>query len=126
MNKVIPIKKSDRFPIYLGDPQNQKSKKEQVGIAFVRSGNPAFRLKLYMFPKEDLFLISTEDGGKYRIVSLDAKGRQNGEPKAYWNQVGTGELIGSNIHLHFSLISKPMYIPLAHHDLREGASIEAA
>ena len=111
---VVPFKKVDRFLVYLGEVSEDGvvSPKAQVGMAFLSQRSSTFRLKMWLFPKEQLFLTANDDRTKYRVLCLDESIDRQGQTRTYWNEVGLGEVAGSFIRLKFHLLEVEVYVSL--------------
>ncbi len=114
-DNVVPIKKADRFGLFKGqiEENGEVVEREQLGFAYIKPGSKMFRLKLWMFPREQYFLATDDnDPTQYVILSLDEYQLPNMEVRTHWNRVGTGELKGSFIHLKFHLLSEDVFLCL--------------
>lgn len=111
---VIPIKKSERFPVFKGrvDLDGQVVEEEIVGFGFVKPGAKMFRLKLWMFPKEQFFIAGDDDPSKYVILALDEYQLPSNELRTHWNRIGKGELAGCHIKFKFHLLPYDLFLSL--------------
>ena len=112
---VIPIRKSDRFGVYLGDvtSSGEVIEGESVGIAFLKSGSQKFRLKLFVFPGQQYFIVpDKKNETKYVVLSLEEYRNQNGEVRTSWNRIGEGRLVGSFIALRIQLLPENIFLCL--------------
>ncbi len=114
-NNVIPIKKADRFGVYLGDVTDSGEiiEGESVGVAFLKNGSKKFRLKLWTMPSHQYFVVPDEKSDtKYLVLSLEEYVLPTGEVKAAWNRIGNGNLVGSFIAIRIQLLAEPVYLCL--------------
>ena len=111
---VIPIRKTDRYGLYKGRVENDEIvETDQLGFAYIKPGSKMFRLRFWMFPKENYFLSEDEnDPTKYTILSLDEYQLSSGESRRSWNVIGKGSLSGSFIRLNFYLLSEEVFLSL--------------
>lgn len=111
---VVPIRKTDRFGLFKGriEDNGEVVEREQVGFAYIKPGSRMFRLKLWMFTKEQYFLATNDDDpSRYEILSLD-EFMVGEEARKSWNKIGVGELNGSFIQLKFQLLGEDIYLCL--------------
>lgn len=114
-DNVVPIRKSDKFGVYLGEitDQGEVIEGESVGIAFLRPGRKVFRLNLWTFAREQYFVAPDEnDSTKYTVLSLNEHQLANGEIRSHWNKIGVGVLVGSFIKLQLPLLSRELFLCL--------------
>lgn len=114
-DNIIPIRKSDRFGVYLGDVTSNGEivEGESVGIAFLKPGSKKFRLKLWILPGVQYFVVPDDkDDRKYIVLSLEEYQLQNGDTKTSWNRIGYGNLTGSFIALRIQLLPEQIYLCL--------------
>lgn len=112
---VVPIRKTDRFGLFKGriDENGEVTEGEQVGFAYIKPGSRMFRLKLWMFVREQYFLATNDDDPtRYEILSLDDYMLPNQEIRKSWNKVGVGELVGSFARLRFHLLGEDIFLCL--------------
>lgn len=112
---VIPIRKSDHFGVYLGEvtSSGEVVEGESVGVAFMKSGSRKFRLKLFVFPNQQYFIIPDEKSDtKYIVLSLEEYQLPGGETKSNWNRIGDGRLVGSFIALRIQLLPENVFLCL--------------
>lgn len=109
MENVLPFRKSDQFPVYRAEilPNGEVVESEQLGFAYLNPGSTLFRLKLWMFPKEEYFIGSNEDRSAYRVLCPNES-----KTGTYWNEVGSGEVMGSFIRLKLHLIHQDIFVCL--------------
>ncbi len=113
--KVIPLRKSNHYGVFTGETlsSGEVIEKHQVGSAFLKPGSNKFRLKLYMFPSLQYFVLpNDEDPKKYEVVSLEEYEVPGQGKKTSWNKVGEGTLTGVFITLRLHLIAMPLYLSL--------------
>ena len=73
-SNVVPIRKTDRFGVYLGEvaSSGEVVEGESVGIALLKQGSKKFRLKLFVYPNHQYFIVPDEkDDTKYIVLSLE-------------------------------------------------------
>lgn len=112
---VIPIRKSDRFGVYLGDitSSGEVVEGESIGIAFLKPGSKKFRLKLFVFPSQQYFIVPDDrDDTKYVVLSLEEYQLPTGETRTSWNRIGNGRLLGSFIVLRIQLLPENIFLCL--------------
>lgn len=114
-SNVIPIRKSDSFGVYIGEvtSSGEIAEGESVGIAFLKQGSKKFRLKLFLFPSNQYFVVPDEkDDTKYIVLSLEEYQLSSGENRTSWNRIGDGRLVGSFIALRVQLIPENIFLCL--------------
>lgn len=114
-SNVIPIRKSDSFGIYVGEVTSSGEiiEGESVGIAFLKQGSKKFRLKLFLFPSHQYFVVPDEnDDSKYIVLSLEEYQLPSGETRTSWNRIGEGRLVGSFIALRVQLLPENIFLCL--------------
>lgn len=112
---VVPIRKTDRFGVYSGEitSSGEVLEGESVGIAFLKQGSKKFRLKLFVFPNQQYFIVPDDkDDTKYIILSLEEYQLSTGEMRTHWNQIGEGRLSGSFIVLRMQLLPENIFLCL--------------
>lgn len=110
---VVPIRKTDRFGLFTGRIENgEVVEREQVGFAYIKPGSRMFRLKLWMYVREQYFLATNDsDPARYEILSLDDYLVEQ-EVRKSWHKIGAGELVGSFIQLKFHLLGEDIFLCL--------------
>lgn len=111
---VVPIRRADRFGLFKGriEENGEVIEKEQIGVAYIKPGSRMFRLKIWMFAREQYFLATSgEDDSRYEILSLDDY-MVGQEVRKSWNKIGEGSLAGSFIQLKFGLLDHDVYLCL--------------
>ncbi|MBN8537368.1 MAG: hypothetical protein J0M15_09975 [Deltaproteobacteria bacterium] len=114
-SNVIPIRKSDSFGVYVGEVTSSGEiiEGESVGIAFLKQGSKKFRLKLFLFPSHQYFVVPDEkDDTKYIVLSLEEYQLPSGENRTSWNRIGEGRLVGSFIALRVQLLPENIFLCL--------------
>lgn len=114
-DNIIPIRKSDKFGVYLGDVTDSGEivEGESVGIAFLKPGSKKFRLKLWVLPSHQYFVVPDDkDDRKYIVLSLEEYALPTGETKTSWNRIGYGNLVGNFIAIRIQLLSEQMFLCL--------------
>lgn len=112
---VVPIRKTDRFGIYTGEVTSSGEiiEGESVGIAFMKHGSKKFRLKLFVFPSHNYFVVPDDkDDTKYTVLSLEEYQLPTGEMRSHWNRIGEGKLAGSFIALRVQLLPESIFLCL--------------
>ena len=110
---ILPFKKSERFEVYRAEvlKTGEVVEREQLGLAFLKSGARMFRLDLWMFPNEQYFMAANEDRTKYRVLCPNEYVGREGS-KTHWNEVGTGRVSGSFIKLKLHLLEQEILVCL--------------
>lgn len=114
-SNVIPIRKSDSYGVYVGEVTSSGEiiEGESVGIAFLKQGSKKFRLKLFLFPSHQYFVMPDEkDNTKYIVLSLEEYQLLSGEARTSWNRIGEGRLVGSFIALRVQLLPENIFLCL--------------
>ena len=114
-SNVIPIRKSDSFGVYVGEVTSSGEiiEGESVGIAFLKQGSKKFRLKLFLFPSHQYFVVPNEkDNTKYIVLSLEEYQLPSGETRTSWNRIGEGRLVGNFIALRVQLLPENIFLCL--------------
>ena len=114
-SNVIPIRKSDSYGVYVGEVTSSGEiiEGESVGIAFLKQGSKKFRLKLFLFPSHQYFVMPDEkDDTKYIVLSLEEYQLSSGETRTSWNRIGEGRLVGSFIALRVQLLPENIFLCL--------------
>lgn len=114
-SNVIPIRKSDSYGVYVGEviSSGEIIDGESVGIAFLKQGSKKFRLKLFLFPSHQYFVMPDEkDDTKYIVLSLEEYQLSSGETRTSWNRIGEGRLVGSFIALRVQLLPENIFLCL--------------
>ncbi|MFZ3230715.1 MAG: hypothetical protein WA160_10960 [Pseudobdellovibrio sp.] len=114
-SNVIPIRKSDSFGVYVGEVTSSGEiiEGESVGIAFLKQGSKKFRLKLFLFPSHQYFVVPDEkDDTKYIVLSLEEYQLPSGETRTSWNRIGEGRLVGNFIALRVQLLPENIFLCL--------------
>ncbi len=114
-SNVVPIRKTDRFGVYLGEvaSSGEVVEGESVGIALLKQGSKKFRLKLFVYPNHQYFIVPDEkDDTKYIVLSLEEYRNQSGEVRKSWNRIGEGRLVGSFIVLRIQLLPENIFLCL--------------
>lgn len=114
-SNVIPIRKSDSFGVYVGEVTSSGEiiEGESVGIAFLKLGSKKFRLKLFLFPSHQYFVVPDEkDDSKYIVLSLEEYQLPSGETRTSWNRIGEGRLVGSFIALRVQFLPENIFLCL--------------
>lgn len=114
-SNVVPIRKTDRFGVYTGEVTSSGEivEGESVGIAFLKHGSKKFRLKLFVYPINQYFVMPDDhDDTKYTVLSLEEYQLPTGEMRTHWNRIGEGRLIGSFIALRIQLLPENIFLCL--------------
>ncbi len=115
IGNVIPIRKSDRFGVYLGEitSSGEVVEGESVGVAYLKPGSRKFRLKLFVFPNQQYFIVpDDQDDTKYVVLSLEEYQLPTGEMRTSWNRIGNGRLLGSFIAIRIQLLPENIFLCL--------------
>lgn len=114
-NNVVPIRKTDHFGVYLGEVTSggEVVEGESVGIAFLKAGSKKFKLKIYVYPGQQYFVVPDDkDDTKYIVLSLEEYKTSGGEIRTSWNRIGEGRLVGCFISLRIQLFPENIFICL--------------
>ncbi len=114
-NNVFPLRKSEHFGVYVGEitSSGEVIEGESVGIAFMKDGSKKFRLKLFVFPGTQYFVVpDNRDNTKYLVLSLEEYELPNGEIRTNWNRIGDGRLVGSFIAIRIPLLAENIFLCL--------------
>lgn len=114
-DNVVPIRKTDRFGVYTGEVTSSGEiiEGESVGIAFLKQASKKFRLKLFLFPSHQYFIVPDDhDDTKYTVLSLEEYQLPSGEMRTHWNRIGNGKLVGSFIALRIQLLPETIFLCL--------------
>lgn len=114
-NNVIPIQTAEQFELFRGfvEKSGRVVETDRVGFAYLKPKSKMYRLRLWMFTKEQYFLVHDESSsGKYAVLSLDEYRAASGETKTYWNKVGDGFLHGNFVRIKFHLLSEEVFLCL--------------
>jgi hypothetical protein len=114
-SNVIPIRKSDHFGVYTGEvtSEGEVIEEESVGIAFLKQGSKKFRLKLFLFPSHQYFVVpDKKDNTKYAVLSLEEYHGPTGEVRTSWNRIGDGRIVGNFIALRIQLLPGNLFLCL--------------
>jgi hypothetical protein len=114
-DNIVPIRKTEKFGVYLGDvtAAGEIVEGESVGIAFLKSGSKKFRLKLWVMPSHQYFIVPDDkDDRKYVVLSLEEYTLPNGDIKTSWNRIGYGNLVGSFIAIRIQLVAEQIFLCL--------------
>jgi hypothetical protein len=109
------MRKSDRFGVYQGEitSSGEVVEGESVGVAFLKPGSKKFRLKLFVFPSHQYFIVPDDrDDTKYVVLSLEEYQLPTGETRTSWNRIGNGRLLGSFIVLRMQLLPENIFLCL--------------
>ncbi len=101
-SNVIPIRKSDSYGVYVGEVTSSGEiiEGESVGIAFLKQGSKKFRLKLFLFPSHQYFVVPDEkDDTKYIVLSLEEYPLSSGEIRTSWYIIFVWLFVGMFIGL---------------------------
>ena len=112
-NNVFPIRKADRFGVYLCEvtSNGEVIEGESVGIAFMKDGSNKFRLKLFVFPENQYFVVPDRTGTtNFLVLSLEEYVLPNGEVRKSWNRIGDGRLNGKFIALRIQLLPQNIFL----------------
>lgn len=111
---VVPIRKTDRFGLFKGhiEDNGEVVESEQIGFAYIKPGSKMFRLRLWMFTREQYFLAThDQDASRYDILSLEEY-IVNNEARKSWHKIGEGEIVGVFIRLKFHLLGDDIFLSL--------------
>ncbi|OYZ24203.1 MAG: hypothetical protein B7Y39_01910 [Bdellovibrio sp. 28-41-41] len=114
-NNVVPIRKTDRFGVYLGEVTSSGEiiEGESVGIAFLKIGSKKFKLKIFVYPGQQYFVVPDDkDDTKYVVLSLEEYKMASDEIRTNWNRIGEGRLVGCFISLRIQLFTENIFICL--------------
>jgi len=114
-DNIIPIRKADKFGVYLGEVTSNGEivEGESVGVAFLKPGSKNFRLKLWVMPSHQYFVMPDDkDDKKYVVLSLEEYTLPSGETKASCNRIGYGNLVGAFIAIRIQLLAEQVFLCL--------------
>lgn len=112
---VVPIRKSERFPVLNGDVvfTNEVLESQQIGFAYMKPNSRLLRMKLWMFPNEQYFIAPYEnDPTKYTVLSLEEYQPPGQESRTVWNKIGSGDLKDNYIHLTLNFPKQDVFVSL--------------
>lgn len=104
-----------RFQVFQGvkDLSGKLKKTKSVGMAYLKSGQNIFSLRLWTFSWDRYFILPHKtDTSKYLVMTREPNKSPNARTKYYWNIVGNGTVdsVQGVIELEFDLLSKPIYV----------------
>ena len=106
-----------RFQIYLGQlsEDNRIEKTKSVGLAYLRSGQSMYTLKLWTHTNDKFYLLPSKDTpSKYLVFTREPNRKEQAKSKYFWNIVGNGTALANHavIRLDFDLLHCPLYVSL--------------
>jgi hypothetical protein len=106
-----------RFQVYQGNQatDGQVKKTKSIGMAYLKSGQSIFSLRLWMFSSERYYLLPNKnDGSKYFVMTREPNKHPNARTKYFWNIVGSGAVnsVHGHIELEFDLLSRPVFVSI--------------
>jgi len=125
---VVPLKKIENYSVYIGDcdAAGELTEGENVGVAFLKNGSKSFRLKLYMWPAVQYFIVQSEnEPSKYTVLSLDEYKLASGESRTRWSKIGEGIYTGSFIRMTLPLLPKVLFLCLYPNEVAESEALSA-
>ena len=104
-----------RFEVFQGekDANGKVSKSKSVGMAYLRSGDQRYGLRLFTFTEDLFYLLPNQhEPSKYLILTSIKNHSQDAKRKYIWNVVGSGKVNTTQglIELQFDLFEKPIYL----------------
>lgn len=104
-----------RFEIFQGekDTSGKVNKTKSVGMAYLKSGDLRYGLRLFTFVDDRFYLLPDQSDPKvYRILTSIPNRGKDAKRKFIWNVIGGGK-VNTNIgliELQFDLFEKPLYL----------------
>ncbi len=112
---LLQFRKSDRFTLSLGEINEfgDVIETDRIGTAFMKPGAKLFRIKLWAFPNVQYFLARDRSiPDVYNVLALDEFKTSAGEMRSNWNQVGSGQLLGSFIKFRIRPFQADLFLCL--------------
>jgi hypothetical protein len=116
-----------KFKIYIEEQTHDGKKTKTVGMAYLRSGERTYTLRLWTYLKDKFYLLpSKDDATKYLIFSKEDFGETKKSKRQFWNVIGSGNVdtTKGHIELFFDLLPKKICVNLfpeervTHNDLK--------
>lgn len=106
-----------RFQVFQGDKDasGKVKKTKSVGMAYLKSGQNIFSLRLWMFSWDRYYILPNKnDSSKYLVMTREPNKNPQAKNKYYWNIVGNGTVDSTQgfLVLEFDLLSKPVYVSI--------------
>lgn len=106
-----------RFQVFHGtkNENNNVTKSRTVGMAYLRSGQDMYTLRLWTFLNEKFFLLpSKKEAGRYLVMTREPTKNPNSKTKYFWNIVGNARVDSSAmcLEIEFDLFEKRVYMNL--------------
>ena len=112
---LLKFRKTDRFTLSLGEINEYGDviESDRIGTAFMKPGAKLFRIKLWAFPNIQYFLARDRSNPDvYNVLALDEFKTTAGDMRSNWNQVGSGQLIGSFIKFQIRPFQADLFLCL--------------
>lgn len=106
-----------RFQVIQGNKKEdgRVEKTKTVGMAYLRSGQDMYTLRLWTFLNEKYFLLpSRKEAGRYLIMTREPTKNPNAKAKYFWNIVGNARVNSPAMcmEIEFDLFDKRVYMNL--------------
>jgi len=107
--------KFHRFEVFHGekDSNGKVTKTKSVGMAYLKSGDQKYGLRLFTFVEDRFYLLPDQHDPKvYRILTSIPNHWKDAKRKYIWNVIGSGKVNTNQglIELQFDLFEKPIYL----------------
>lgn len=115
-SNIIQFQKPKSYGVYVAEitQDGEVAEGESVGVAFRKPENEKFRLKIFLFPENNYFVVPDDAvSGEYLVLSLEEYSLANGEKKSSWNRVGRGRTTNGFISLRIPLLPENLYISVS-------------
>ncbi len=112
---LLQFRKTDRFALSMGqiNEYGDVTETDRIGTAFMKPGAKLFRIKLWAFPNVQYFL--ARDRSKpdvYNVLALDEYKTPAGDMRSNWNQIGSGQALGSFIKFRIHPFQADLFLCL--------------
>lgn len=114
-NQVNKKEEYFRFKVFQGakDLQGKLQNVKSVGMAYLKSGQNIFTLRLWTFSWERYYLLPhRSEPSKYLVMTREPNKSPQAKNKYFWNIVGSGRVdsIQGYVELEFDLLDKPIFV----------------
>jgi hypothetical protein len=115
INGLMSPPEFHRFEVFQGekDAGGKVTKTKSVGMAYIKSGDQRYGLRLFTFSDDRFYLLPDRNDPKaYLILTSTPNRGRNTERKYIWNVIGSGKVNTNQglIELQFDLFEKPLYL----------------
>ena len=106
-----------RFQVFHGQKgeSNKVTKSRTVGMAYLRTGQDMYTLRLWTFLNEKFFLLpSKKEAGRYLVMTREPTKNPHSKAKYFWNIIGNARVDTSAMcmEIEFDLFEKRVYMNL--------------